>query len=294
MIKKFFFAGIALFFAVACSNKDMDDNNNSDQLVPVRVRVSDIAIGQSGFDTRASQALADYTGIKAITLAFYAGDTEVLKTTQLRSDGSTYTTFGEFSCSLPIGAYKMVVVARGMSDGDVFVLTSPTEAGYTSERARETFCTTQDVSVTSTAGLDLSVTLNRVIAKLVVVSTDAISAGVAQMKTTYAAGGKSFSPATGLAISNTGFAVTTSAGTTDGTHLNISTYTFLATDEQTMDITIQALDGSSNVLFTKVVEDVPLKRNRVTTLSGAIFTAPTSDAAFQVETSWLDGNSVDF
>ena len=61
-----------------------------------------------------------------------------------------------------------------------------------------------------------------------------------------------------------------------------------------MNITIEVLDASNNVLFTKVVENVPLKRNRKTTLTGAMFTAPTSAASFKVETSWLDGNSVSF
>jgi hypothetical protein len=61
-----------------------------------------------------------------------------------------------------------------------------------------------------------------------------------------------------------------------------------------MNITIEVLDASNNVLFTKVVENVPLKRNRKTTLTGAMFTAPSSTAAFQVDTDWLEGNSVNF
>ena len=61
-----------------------------------------------------------------------------------------------------------------------------------------------------------------------------------------------------------------------------------------MDITIEALDASNNVLFTKVVPNVPLKRNRVTTLTGQVFTAGTSAASFKVETDWIEGNTVEF
>jgi len=218
----------------------------------------------------------------------------VYKHTQLRSDNSTYANFGEFECNLPVGNYTLVVVGRGYSNGDVFVLSSPTSAAYTTERARETFCTTQDVTVTNAAPLDLSVTLSRVIARLSILSTDIHPASVTHIRTTYGAGGKSFSPTTGLATVNTGFAVTnTGFWEQDGT-LHVSNYTFLASDEQTMTITLEALDADENVLSTKVIPNVPLKRNRVTTLSGQIFTAGTSAASFKVETDWLEGNTVNF
>ena len=78
------------------------------------------------------------------------------------------------------------------------------------------------------------------------------------------------------------------------TTLDVGNYAFLATDEQTMDITIEALDAGENVLFTKVVSNVPLRRNRVTTLTGQVFTAGTSSATFQVDSDWLEGNEVPF
>jgi hypothetical protein len=47
------------------------------------------------------------------------------------------------------------------------------------------------------------------------------------------------------------------------------------------------LDANNNVLFTHMVNDVPFKRNRMTTLQGDIFTANPSGAGFQLETDWL-------
>jgi len=264
-------------------------------LVPVTVHLNNISVSMEEFsDTRAVQDVEDYDGIKAIDLAFYEGNTEVFKTTQIRSDGTTYTTFGEFECALPIGNYTLVAIARGYSEGDVFTLTSPTSAAFTSERARETFCATQAVTVTSDDPLDLSVTLNRIIARLNILSTDVHSASVTRIRTTYAAGGKSFNPSTGLATVNSGFTVTNSGfWEQDGT-LHVSNYAFLATDEQTMDITLEALDADDHVLFSKLVPNVPLKRNRVTTLSGAMFTTDASMLGFQVETDWLEGNTVNY
>ena len=259
----------------------------------VRVNVNDFTITEGMFPTRGEEPVADYDGIKAIDLAFYEGTTEVYKHTQMRDDGSTYTTFGSFECDLPIGNYTMVVIGRGYTDGDVFVLTSPTSAGYTSERARETFCATQSVTITSTTPLDLTVTMSRIIAKLHIVFTDERTASVTKIRTTYGAGGKSFNPTTGLATVNSGFAVTNTPSSAVTT-LDVGNYAFLATDEQTMDITIEALDAGENVLFTKVVSNVPLRRNRVTTLTGQVFTAGTSSATFQVDSDWLEGNEVPF
>lgn len=295
-MKRYFMMVVAmLLVATSCIDESEETIvDNQAETVPVRVHVSDFTISQDAFyGAKSAENLNDYTNVGAIDLAFYEGTTEVYKTTQLRSDPTTYTTFGSFECDLPIGNYTMVVIGRGYSVGDVFELNSPTSAGYTTERARETFCATQSVTVTSSTPLDLTITLSRIIAKLHIVSTDERTASVTKIRTTYGAGGKSFNPTTGLATVNSGFAVTNTPSSAVTT-LDVGNYAFLATDEQTMDITIEALDASDNVLFTKVVPNVPLKRNRITTLTGQVFTAGTSSGSFQVETDWLEGNTVEF
>ena len=299
-MKKIFLWASLCLFAVSCSNETIESDNgvtNAEKvLAPVTVRVNGFSVTQeemaSGGTTRAAQTAASYTDVGAIDLAFYSGGTEVYKHTQLRGDNTTYTTFGEFSCNLPIGTYTMVAIARGYFDGDVFTMTSPTAAGYTSERPRETFCASQSVTVTA-AGADASVTMNRIITQLNIISTDQISSGVAKIRTTYGGGSKSFDPTSGLATDDNGFSLTNNPAVQDG-HLGICNFAFLATDEETMTITIEALDADNHVLFTKSVPGVPLKRNRQTTLTGAIFTASASSAAFQVETAWIEGNTVNF
>ena len=299
-MKKIIFWASLCLFAVSCSNETIESDNgvtNAEKvLAPVTVRVNGFSVTQeemaTGGTTRAAQTAASYTDVGAIDLAFYSGGTEVYKHTQLRGDNTTYTTFGEFSCNLPIGTYTMVAIARGYYDGDVLTMTSPTAAGYTSERPRETFCASQSVTVTA-AGADASVTMNRIITQLNIISTDQISSGVAKIRTTYGGGSKSFDPTSGLATDDNGFSLTNNPAVQDG-HLGICNFAFLATDEETMTITIEALDADNHVLFTKSVPGVPLKRNRQTTLTGAIFTASASSAAFQVETAWIEGNTVNF
>ena len=293
-MKKYSFMAGLLLLAAGCSN-DVDMNVNSyDEYAQVSVRVNDFSLLVEDFPTtRAEQSVASYTGVKALTLAFYASNgSETYKTDQLRDDATTYTTFGEFSCNLPIGTYTMVVLGYGSETA--ITLTSPTEAAFDNDRVRETFAATQSVTVTSSTPLDLSVTLSRIMAKLNIVSTDGRSASVTKIRTTYAAGGQSFNPSTGLATVNTGFSVDNNVSVAVGNVINIGNYVFLASDEQDINITIQALNDNDDVLFTKVIADVPFKRNRVTKLSGAIFTTEPSELSINVENSWLNEATVNF
>ena len=61
-----------------------------------------------------------------------------------------------------------------------------------------------------------------------------------------------------------------------------------------MSITLEALDAEENVLFYKVIPNVSLKRNRVTNLSGAMFTRVVSTLRFQIESDWEEENTVSY
>lgn len=297
MKRLFFMAGLVLLFA-ACSKESEDMVNDAQMEVavaPVKVHVSGFSVSQEDFPTtRTTQNVADYTGVKAVTLAFYNGSTEVLKHEQVRGALEEGETFGEFECSLPMGSYTLVVIARGMGDGDVFTLTSPTEAAYTSDHSRETFAYTQVVDINSTSAVDISATLNRVIAKLAVHSSDGRTAEAAYVRMTMSAGGKSFNPSTGLATSNTGFANTVPISATAGETSNSISYLFLAHDEQNLDVTIETLDAEGRTLFTKTVENVPFKRNRATVLTGSMYTNNAVNGGFKLNADWLSDYTDNF
>ena len=110
--------------AASCSSEsDVTVSAPESGKAMVNVRVDNFTIEQEEFAsargaTRATSALAEYTNVKAITLAFYAGTEEVYKATQLRADATTFTTFGEFSTPLSIGSYTMVVLGYA-SDSEI-------------------------------------------------------------------------------------------------------------------------------------------------------------------------------
>ena len=297
-MKKLFFMAAAALLTISCTNESVNEVANAQEeqnvQVPVRVHVSGFSVSQEDFPLTRATAVADYSDVKAVTLAIYKGTTEVYKTTQMKGGLAPGETFGEFSTSLSMGSYTMVVIGRAYNNGDVLDLTSPTSASYTSEHVRETFAATQEVNVSSNTPLDLTAVLNRIVARVTITSTDNRTADVANIRATFSAGGKSFSPTTGLATVNTGFSNTVVGTGTDGTTSEANNYIFLATDEQTVDVTIETLDADGAVLFSKTVNDVPLKRNRITSLTGAMFSADATAGSFTLNSDWLPDNSMDF
>ena len=294
--------GIALLVGTvvtlsSCSEEVMNPENEP-VYASVNVKVNEFSVSMEDFpSTRAEKTPEEYTAVGAITLAFYdANGMEVEKTTQYRSDFTDLSTFGQFSFSLPIGNYTLVALAYKYLDGDVLTLTSPTSAAYTSAMPRETFCKTQAVSITSATALDLSLTLNRINTWLGLNSTDKRPAGAAKVRITYAAGSKGFNPTTRLATDNEGFSVVHDIGQSVGSAITINTCAFLSSDDvQVMDITLQVLDDDDHVLITKEAQNVPFLRNRVTILSGQLFTPSlASNASFTLETGLVHSITVEF
>ena len=285
-MKKLYLVLAALLLVAGCKKKN-------DTLVPVRIFVNDFTITQDTLPSK--DGIPEYNGVKAVTLAFYKADgSEQYKVTQFRADASTYTTFGDFSLSLPMGSYTMVVLGYGLNDGEpAITLTSPTEATFGTYPARETFVATQAVNITNTNAVQISATLSRVVSKLKVHSTDERTENAVNVRIAFSAGGKTFNPTTGLATTNTGFSNTQALLGDPGQNTNSSTYLFLATDEQTVTVTIDVLDALEASISHKVVENVPLQRNRQTTLTGSLYDAnATTD--FEINTTWLSELEVPF
>ena len=286
-------AGLILLAASCSKENDLTVKDIEEGSAPVTVRVDNFSVEQEDLmGTRATESVADYTGVKAITLAFYNGDgTQQYCTTQLRADATTYTTFGNFSLALPYGEYTMIVLGYG-SELPI-VLTSKTVAAFGEEKSRETFVYTQAVTVSSSTPLNLNATLNRINSRLVLQSTDGRPADLDAIRITFSKGGKGFNPMTGLATSDDGFVNTVTTSVAVGATTSSITNFFLAGDEETMNVTIETLDADENVLFSQTVNEVPFKRNRATFLTGSMYSAGTS-AGFSVSTDYLTGHYMDF
>ena len=268
----------------------------TDQMkVPVTVGVSGFSFDMEDFSMTRGAAVADYSGVQAVTLAFYDGETEVYKTTQLKESMPEGATFGHFRLDLPLGSYTMVMLGYVLYDDDELTLTSPTQAEYTGGSPRETFAATQAVNITNTSSVELNAMLERIVAQLKVISSDKRTDNVEKVRMTFMEGGKRFSPTSGLATLNKGFCNTVGISTAVGARSGSISNIFLASDEQEMNVTIETLDAEGNTVFSTVVEDVPFKRNRITKLTGSIYpTAASVGSSFSVSTDWLPAHEMTF
>ena len=280
----------------ACHKDNM--NNQDNTTAPVKVTVNDFTISSEGWPegtmaNGAKDTPASYTGVKAMTLAFFdANGDQAYCTTQLRADNTTYTTFGQFELSLNLGSYTMIVLGYGSEVP--MTVGSATEASYTADRCRETFVAAQAVNVTSTNPLSLSAELSRVVSKLIVNSTDPRISGIDSVRMTFSAGAKGVNPQTGLASSSNGLSNTVAISTAVGNTSSSASYLFLNADQQSMTVTVETLRTNGTVYSTRTVENVPLQRNKVTALTGPLYTNA-SGASFTLSTAWIgDTNRVSF
>ena len=285
--------------AVAClltaCNSEMKEEVTNEVTAPVTVRLNGFTMNQGEIPTTRATAVGDYDGVKTLILAFYktSDGTEVYKHAQVRNDNTTYTTFGEFTTNLPVDNYTLVVIGSG--GNNTLTLTNATSASYGENYVQDTFLYTQQVNIANGSAVNLSATLDRVVTALALRSTDNRPADVTNMRFTFSAGGKSFNPSTGLATSNTGFVHAMDFTSAVGATSFSGSYLFLATDTQNMDVTIETLDADGNVVFSKTITNVPLKRNRQTTLTGAIYSgASVSANSFLINSTWISGETINF
>ena len=292
MFKKIYFLVALGLVAASCNVKEERGLCSA----PVSVHVNDFRVTIDHFsDTKATQNVADYTDLKVLTLAFYNGNEEVFRQSQTNGALAESETFGRFSLALPLGTYTMVVIGHGLKDGESAVtLTGLHSATFGENPARETFVATETVTINSTAAVNISATLDRIVSKLQVASSDVRKNPAHSVRMTFAAGGKSFNPTTGLATDNSGFSNTVNISTAVGAASLSNSYLFLASDEQTLDVTIDVLDEEGNVLYTHPLKDVPFQRNRTTKLTGKLYANPAISGSFQLETAWLPNQEVSF
>ena len=191
---------------------------------------------------------------------------------QIHQSDITAEDFGKPTITLAYGSHHVYFVAsRGMSP----VLN--TENGtITWSSVRDTFWKDYEVTVVSTSNGNRAVTLDRVVTKLNLAFTDAISADAATINFTpetwyYGLNYKTGEPtAATTSQTNTMQVPDGYAGRTD---VSVSYFSISPFTEWATDVTVNSKDADGNIIGQGVMEDVPLKRNRITEYSGPLFTS---------------------
>lgn len=191
---------------------------------------------------------------------------------QIHQSDNTAEDFGRPSMTLAYGTHHVYFVAsRGASP----VLN--TDAGtITWSSVRDTFWKDYEVTVVSTSNGNRAVTLDRVVTKLSLAFTDAISADAATINMTpatwyYGLNYKTGEPTTATASQTNVMQVP--AGYAGRTDVSAAYFSISPSTEWTTDITVNSKDADGNIIGQGVMTAVSLKRNRITEYSGPLFTS---------------------
>lgn len=281
---------LLLVFTIFACEKAItpDDNTAGDADGNLRVSVFEIEKTPFASLTRASKPASAV--VTRLNFAIYDQAGTRLK---LVSQQSGAADFGQASFQLPEGTYQLVVV--GHSSGGNPSMTTPYKIQFTNSQGfTDTFLYYGEVTI-GEEGVDLQVSLDRIVALCRFVITDDFPADVKKMRFYYTGGSGAFDASTGLGCVNSKQDVKFDvvAGQKE-----FDLYTFLHDIDGTIHLAVTALDASGNELYNRSF-DVPMEQNHITWLSGAFFggsgsSSTTTITNVTVNTDWAGETHLTF
>lgn len=212
----------------------------------------------------------------------YMGDVLVQ---QIHQSDNTAEDFGRPSMTLAYGSHHVYFVAsRGASP-----TLNTTNGTITWTSVRDTFWKDYAVEVVSTSNGNRAVTLDRIVTKLVLKFTDAVSANASTINFTplswyYTLNYKTGEPTTATTSQTISTSVPGSyIGNTD---VLVSYFSLSPSTDWTTDVSVNSKDGDNNIIGQGEMTDVPLKRNRATEYSGPLFSSG-GTVSTSLNTDWI-------
>ncbi len=222
------------------------------------------------FTTAQSRSQSVSELCKQIDLAVYQGGTRTEKTTQKVGDKD----FGTLSVALAPGSYKVVILAHNQEKTPT--MTNADKLTFSGDLA-DTFLWSNDITVNEGNGLDVDVSMHRVVAMVRFITTDKIPDDVSTLQFYYTGGSSTLDGQTGNGCVNSRqtvkFAITDDM---KGKTATFEIYTFPKSDSKELKIEVTGLGSTGNTVCSHTFEKVPVNRNQITQFTGALFTDDTS------------------
>lgn len=199
-----------------------------------------------------------------INLTVYQDGTKIKQVNSISTDKN----FGQLSVSLNPGNYEYVILAHSC-DGNP-TTTAIDKISFPSNKVTDTFHTYGKLNVDGSS--TQNITMDRVVAMVRFVINDTIPNNVTKIKFYYTGGSSTINGLTGY-------------GCVDSRQTEIRTvtddmrpgkgvfeiYTIPHTDEETLKLTVTALDSDDSTVKEMVLDAVPVKRNQITIERGNFF-----------------------
>lgn len=266
---------MALAAAMMCGCEYTEEVSENQQ----RVKRVTFCVSNEGWNvTRALEA--DGVGMTDLWLFDYV-DGELVRT--LHQSG-TDADFGEPVLQMGYGTHTVYFVAsRGKSPA-----VNGTQVTW--GQPSDTFWKVVEVTVSDGIRRSVAVTLDRVVTKLRVLINDAIPDGAVTLVMKPASWWYGLDYLTGAAVGENDAerSVSLPASSVGTEGLGVSFFGLSDDEEWLTDLSVTVNDNNGGVLGTVSLADVPFERNRVTTVSGSLFSAG-GTFSISLNETWKEG-----
>lgn len=281
-MKKLFFAMAAGAILSSCENQiDVMNDGQSVKCVTFTVQ-GDFDVANTPF-TRS--LTADGKEMTDVWVLDYVNGSLVQQVHQSSSDAD----FGQPTLTLTHGSHHLYFVAsRGQSP-----TFNTDDHTLTFEKVRDTFYKDLSLEVSGSSNSSQSVTLNRIATKLKLVLTDAIPEGSATINVTPSIWYYGFDYMTGnptAAVLNQSITINIPASEIGVTNEAINIYGFSSASEWNTNISVVCKSVTDAVLGSATINDAPFKQNRITELSGPLFSSG-SVMGMSLSADWLESET---
>lgn len=217
------------------------------------------------FSTAQSRSQSVSELCKQIDLAVFQGGVRTVKTTQKAGDKD----FGTLSVALAPGTYKVVIVAHNQDKTPT--MTNAEKITFSGDLS-DTFSWSDDITVGEGNGLDVDVSMRRVVAMVRFVTTDNVPDNVSTLQFYYTGGSSTLDGLTGTGCVNSRQTVKFSI-TDDmkGKPATFEIYTFPKSDSKELKIEVTGLGPTGEAVYSHTFGNVPVSRNQITQFTGALF-----------------------
>ena len=207
-----------------------------------------------------------------------------------KTQTSQDATFGRLSLQVAAGTYTLVAVSHSSAVSPT--IKSPQQVQFTAQDGRkltDTQCCVLPVTLTDQP-VDIALPMQRCVARVRFRFMDDMMDGTTALRFDYTGGSANVNPSTlqGYTKSTQTELRTLSADS----QYDIYTFPYMA-DDGTLSVTVHCLDAQGTDVFTREFPDVPVSRNRMTTLTGQLFSHATA-FGFTVEDGWLGETVIHF
>lgn len=268
-----------------------------------KVRVTICVNNPDGPDYAQTRAVVDVAQVCSnLSFCIYPCEGESfdkIQINQSREDAS----FGTISQNLTVGVHKIVVIAHNGDKNPT--MTNPESISFSSNtvmKTTDTFCWAGEVNVTQETGT-VNVSLTRATAMFRLKLTDqSVPLQVSELQFAYKGGSAAVNPfiLEGTTKSNQKESIVV----TDHSAKVFEVYTFPRYEEKNgmrnlspLEITVTAVDIYGNAVKERVLENVPVSRNRITECEGEFFSGGCLEytnigfSGLQVEQDWAGTDS---